>query len=102
MNPVLHVAKHDRDGQESERQIKVEQYLRFGPGYLTLDQLYLLELKQISAASFQVILGTLLPQPILASTSYTTPPYSPEGFEQAFGTFLESAYYPLVEYSTLR
>lgn len=34
----------------------------FGPGFLTLEQIYLLELRQISQASFQPILGIVAPQ----------------------------------------
>lgn len=33
--------------------------LRFGPGHITLEQLYLVELRQVSSASFQPILAIL-------------------------------------------
>lgn len=36
--------------------------LCFGPGYITLDQIYLAELRQVSPASFQPILAVLRPQ----------------------------------------
>lgn len=37
--------------------------LRFGPGYITLEQIYLLELRQVTHASFQPILAILRPLP---------------------------------------
>ncbi|KIP09263.1 hypothetical protein PHLGIDRAFT_18669 [Phlebiopsis gigantea 11061_1 CR5-6] len=73
--------------KEAERQINSAQFPRFGPGFLTLDQLYLLELKQISAASYQIILGIVIPQPVLASAPYASNTFAPEGFELGFETF---------------
>ena len=61
-----------------------EQWYRFGPGHLTLDQLYLLQLRQVSIASYQVIVG-IIPAPVLDNTFYL--PLA-EGFE----TFALGAY----------
>lgn len=37
--------------------------LRFGPGFITIDQIYLVELRQVSPASFQPILAVMTPAP---------------------------------------
>lgn len=60
--------------------------LRFGTGYITLEQIYLVELRQVSPASFQPILAVLrrpqpvLPMPLMYAQAGATSGRNPEPF----------------------
>lgn len=62
--------------------------LRFGPGYITLDQIYLVELRQVSSASFQPILAVLRRQAPHVPPMYAQVDAAPGGFSSVLTEFV--------------
>ncbi|EKM55642.1 uncharacterized protein PHACADRAFT_256409 [Phanerochaete carnosa HHB-10118-sp] len=72
---------------ECASEVTANSELRFGPGYITLDQIYLVELRQVSSASFQPILAVLCRQLPQVLPTYAQVDAAPGGFSNVLTEF---------------